>query len=216
MGRRRSPKSREDQREPSPFVYVDPGRQEPALTKCNGRDFGLLAHLSWTQLDGYEKVDIALPERKRLESVAVRVPPRCRRDWKFVVRTKEGAVAREAVRYLNNAREILRRVPVEGETYLDRKPVREAMGTAYLAVLEAINEALSRRGVARKDLPKSVDAYRAALQRHLVVRDGKLLREFESLYDALHIAGYYRGLIYDRKMVRDALIAAHSFIEKVA
>jgi len=125
-------------------------------------------------------------------------------------------VAREAVRYLNNAREILRRVPVEGDTYLDRKPVREAMGTAYLAVLEAINEALSRRGVARKDLPKSVDAYRAALQRHLGARNGKLLRQFESLYDALHIAGYYRGLIYDRKLVRDALIAAHSFIEKIA
>ncbi len=125
-------------------------------------------------------------------------------------------MAREAVRYLNNAREILRRVPVEGDTYIDRKPVREAMGTAYLAVLEAINEALSRRGVARKDLPKSVDAYRAALQRHLAARNGKLLREFESLYDALHIAGYYRGLIYDRKMVREALIAAHSFIEKVA
>ena len=125
-------------------------------------------------------------------------------------------MAREAVRYLNNAREILRRVPVEGDTYLDRKPVREAMGTAYLAVLEAINEALSRRGVARKDLPKSVDAYRAALQRHLGARNGKLLRQFESLYDALHIAGYYRGLIYDRKLVRDALIAAHSFIEKIA
>jgi hypothetical protein len=102
---------------------------------------------------------------------------------------KEGAVAREAVRYLNNAREILRRIPVEGDTYIDRKPVREAMGTAYLAVLEAINEALSRRGVARKNLPKSVDAYRAALQRHLAVRNGKLLRQFESLYDALHIAG---------------------------
>jgi hypothetical protein len=129
---------------------------------------------------------------------------------------KEGAVAREAVRYLNNAREILRRVRLEGDTYIDRKPVREAMGTAYLAVLEAINEALSRRGVARKDLPTSVDAYRAALQRHLAPRNGKLLREFESLYDALHIAGYYRGLIYDRKMVRHALIAAHSFIEKVA
>ena len=125
-------------------------------------------------------------------------------------------MAREAVRYLNNAREILRRVPVEGDTYLDRKPVREAMGTAYLAVLEAINEALSRQGVARKDLPKSVDAYRAALQRHLAPRNGKLLRQFESLYDALHIAGYYRGLIYDRKLVRDALIAAHSFIEKIA
>ena len=71
----------------------------------------------------------------------------------------------EAIRYLNNARGILRRVPVEGDIYVDCKPVREAMGTAYLA---------------------------------------------------LHIAGYYRGLIYDRKIVREALNAAQSFIEKVA
>ena len=122
----------------------------------------------------------------------------------------------EAVRYLNNARGILRRVPVERDIYVDRKPVREAMGTAYLAVLEAINAALNRRGVPRKELPRSVDAYRAALQRHLAPRNGKLLREFESLYDALHIAGYYRGLIYHRKLVRDALDAAQRFIEKVA
>ena len=122
---------------------------------------------------------------------------------------------REAVRYLSNAREILRRIPVEDDTYIDRKPVREAMGTAYLAVLEAINDALGKRGVAKKDLPRSVEAYRSALRRHFAARNGKLLREFEKLYDALHIAGYYRGLIYDAKMVRDALKAAGSFIEKI-
>jgi hypothetical protein len=126
------------------------------------------------------------------------------------------ALPREGVRYLKNSREILRRVPVERDIYLDRKPIREAMGTAYLAVLEAINEALIRRGVARKELPKSVDAYREALQHHLAPRNGKLMREFESLYDLLHIAGYYRGLLYDRKVVREALDAAQRFIEKVA
>ena len=129
---------------------------------------------------------------------------------------KVGSECGEAIRYLNNARGILRRVPVERDIYVDRKPVREAMGTAYLAVLEAINEALGRRGVPKKELPRSVDAYRAALQRHLASRNEKLLREFESLYDALHIAGYYRGLIYDRKLVRGALDAAQRFIEKVA
>ena len=60
------------------------------------------------------------------------------------------------------------------------------------------------------------EAYRAALQRHLAIRNGKLIREFESLYDLLHIAGYYRGLLYDRKVVREALDAAQRFIEKVA
>jgi Domain of unknown function (DUF5618) len=71
-------------------------------------------------------------------------------------------------------------------------------------------------GVARKQLPKSVEAYRAALQRHLAIRNGKLMREFESLYDLLHIAGYYSGLLYDRTVVRGALDAAQRFIEKVA
>lgn len=122
---------------------------------------------------------------------------------------------REAFRYLSNAREILRRTPVEDDTYTDVKPVREAMGTAYLAVLEAINEALTKRGVAKKDLPKSVEAYRTALRRRFAPRNGKLMREFEKLYDALHIAGYYRGLIYDAEMVKDGLKAARSFIEKI-
>ena len=47
------------------------------------------------------------------------------------------------------------------------------------------------------------------------MRDGKLLRAFEKLYDMLHIAGYYRGLLYDRDVVKDALKAAKSFIDKV-
>jgi hypothetical protein len=61
-----------------------------------------------------------------------------------------GVHAGEAVRYLNNALAILRRVPVEREIHLDREPVREARGAASLAVLEAINEVLGRRGVARR------------------------------------------------------------------
>lgn len=122
---------------------------------------------------------------------------------------------REAVRYFQNAKDILKKARVEDDTYTDVKPVREACGTAYLAVLEAVNEVLLRRGVSKKDLPKSVDGYRKALQKHLVVHNGKLLREFDKLYDALHIAGYCRGLIYDVDMVKDALKAARTFIEKV-
>ena len=61
----------------------------------------------------------------------------------------------------------------------------------------------------------SIDAYREALKRHLAIRNGKLMREFEMLYDTLHIAGYYRGLIYNADMVKDAIKAAKLFIEKV-
>ena len=102
---------------------------------------------------------------------------------------------KEALRYLNNAKEILKDISVENGTYTDIKKVREAFGTAYLAVLESINEVLLKKGVTKRDLPKSVDAYRTALQKYVAVHDGKLLREFEMLYDVLHIAGYYRALI---------------------
>ena len=123
---------------------------------------------------------------------------------------------REALRYLNNAKEILKAIPVEDNIYMDIKPVREAFATAYLAVLEAINEYLkTKKGLTKKELPKSVDAYRDALRKHIAVHNGKLMREFENLYDALHIAGYYRGLIYDTRAVKDYLKAAKEFIEKI-
>lgn len=122
---------------------------------------------------------------------------------------------KESLRYLNHAKEILKTVPVEDSTYTDVKPVREAMGTAYLAVLEAINEYLVKQGFTKKELPKSVEGYRKLLQKYVAVRNGKVLREFEKLYDMLHIAGYYRGLLYDRNVVKDALKAAQSFIDKL-
>jgi Domain of unknown function (DUF5618) len=122
---------------------------------------------------------------------------------------------REALRYLNNAKEILKTIPSEDNTYTDIKPVREAFATAYLAVLEAINEYLMKKGLVKKELPKSVDAYRRALQKYLAVRDGKVLREFEKLYDALHIAGYDRGLIYDVEAVKAYMKATKEFIDKI-
>jgi len=98
---------------------------------------------------------------------------------------------KESLRYLNNAKEILRKVPIEDKRYTDVKYVQEACGTAYLSVVKAIDEYLLNKGLDKKELPKSVDAYRKALQKHVAVHDGKLLREFEALYDQLHIAGYF-------------------------
>jgi len=121
---------------------------------------------------------------------------------------------KEPLRYLNNARDILKSAPIENGTYADSKPVREACGVAYLAVLMAIDEYLLKKGLAKKDLPRSVEAYRKALQKYLAMHNGKLLREFEALYEALHIAGYYRGNLYLVDMVKDALKAARAFIEK--
>ncbi|MDI7259558.1 MAG: DUF5618 family protein [Thermodesulfobacteriota bacterium] len=122
---------------------------------------------------------------------------------------------KESLRYLSNAREILKSAPIEEGTYTGIKPVREAFGTAYLAVLEAANEYLMKKGLTKKELPKSVDAYRKALQKHIAIHNGKLMREFEMLYDTLHIAGYYRGLLYNVNVVNAAIRAARAFIEKM-
>jgi len=122
---------------------------------------------------------------------------------------------KESLRYLNNAKELLKSVPAEDGTYADIKPVREACGTAYLAILIAIDEYLLKKGIGKKDLPESVDAYRRALRKYLTVHNGKLLREFEALYEALHIAGYYRGNLYIVNMIKDAFKAAKAFIEKI-
>ncbi len=122
---------------------------------------------------------------------------------------------KETIRYLNNAKEILKSAPIEDDSYADEKYVREACGTAYLAVLKAIDEYLLSKGLNRKELPKSVDGYRKALQKYLAVYNGKLAREFERLYDQLHIAGYYRGLLHNTDMVKGALKAAKGFIEKI-
>jgi len=122
---------------------------------------------------------------------------------------------KEALRYLNNAKEILKSARREDNSYADVKPVQEACATAYLAVLKAIDEYLLTKGLSKKELPKSVDGYREALQKYLAVHDGKLAREFERIYDQLHIAGYYRGLLHDMDIIKDALKAAKAFIEKI-
>lgn len=122
---------------------------------------------------------------------------------------------KEALRYLNNAKEILRSASKEDNAYSDFKLVQEACATAYLAILKAIDEHLMRKGLAKKELSKSVDGYRKALQKYLAVHNGKLVREFERLYDQLHIAGYYRSLLHDIDVINDMLKAAKAFIDKI-
>jgi hypothetical protein len=121
----------------------------------------------------------------------------------------------EAIRYFENAKELLSKSPIEDDTYTDIKYVQEACGTAYLAVLKAIDEYLIKRGINPKDLPQSVEGYRDMLKKHLSIHNGKLTREFDKLYKALHIAGYYRGLLEDVNMLKDAFKVAKTFIEKI-
>ena len=122
---------------------------------------------------------------------------------------------KESIRYLENAKEILRKSPTEEERYLDIKYVQEACGTAYLAILKAIDAYLLKRGVNPKELPQSVDEYRKTLKKHLTTHNGKLLKDFDALYKELHISGYYRGNLEHVEIVKAMFKIAKSFIEKI-
>lgn len=134
--------------------------------------------------------------------------------WPTEVRDERGPM-KEPSRYLRNARQLASSAPRNGLIFTDPKPVREACGTAYLAVLEAIDAYLLCRGVTEEELPKCVGAYRNALKKLAGVRNGRLLREFESLYYALHIAGYYRGLLRDVTVFRQILKRTEDFIKRL-
>ncbi len=121
----------------------------------------------------------------------------------------------EAARYLKNAKEVLSQSPIENDMYIDVKYVQEAFGTAYLAVLKALDAYFLRHGVATKELPQSVDGYQALMKKHLSSHNGKLSKEFNALYNELHIVGYYRGLLTRTPMVKESFKAAKKFIEKV-
>lgn len=120
----------------------------------------------------------------------------------------------EAIRYLNNAKEILSKSRIEDNRYADVKYVKSACGVAYLGVLRAIDEYLQKKGQLEKELPKSVEAYREALRKYLSIHNGKLLKEFDALYHELHIAGYYRGVLQHVDIVKVALKIAKVFIDK--
>ncbi|MBI5048818.1 MAG: DUF5618 family protein [Deltaproteobacteria bacterium] len=61
---------------------------------------------------------------------------------------------KESLRYLENAKAILKKSPIEDNRYSDVKYVKSACGVAYLGILEAINEMLLKKGVTKKICPK--------------------------------------------------------------
>lgn len=122
---------------------------------------------------------------------------------------------KEALRYLQNAKETLSKSPIEGDFYQDDKYVKSACGIAYLGVLQAIDEFLLKQGLLKKQLPKKVDEYRKALKKYASPYNGKLLGNFDNIYDELHIAGYYRGNLHSTDAVKAAMKSARAFISKI-
>ena len=99
---------------------------------------------------------------------------------------------KEAYRYYRNAKGRLKESSIEYDRYQDLKPVREACGTCYLAVLLALDGYFLERGVQADKLPTSTEGYQELLRKH-AVHNGKIKNAYYNVYENLHILGYYRG-----------------------
>lgn len=97
----------------------------------------------------------------------------------------------EAKRYFANARETLRKSPIEYDIYKDRKYVKEASGMAYLSALTAIDGYLLSQGTTKDKLPTSIEGYEKAIQK--IPHNGRLMSALVVVYENLHIFSYYRG-----------------------
>jgi len=116
----------------------------------------------------------------------------------------------EAVRYYKNAKNILKRIKIKDDRYQDLKPVREACGTAYLAILLVFDGYFIHRGLDRNKLPISTDEYWRMLKKNNI-HNGKILNAFSGAYEVLHLWGYYRG-IGEVRVVKDGFERAKLII----
>lgn len=95
----------------------------------------------------------------------------------------------EALRYMENAKETLKKAGKDGYDYDDIKYVRTACGTAYNGVLIALDEYLKRKEGNKYKKPKSIEDY----TKRIADQNKKLLSALRGAYDSLHLAGYYHG-----------------------
>ncbi|CUS96033.1 DUF5618 family protein [Candidatus Chrysopegis kryptomonas] len=112
----------------------------------------------------------------------------------------------------NNALKTLSESPVENGRYRNIKKVSEACGTAYLAVLRAIEGEMLRRGFSPDEFPENVIEYRKFLRS--LPKNGKLIDAFNTVYENLHLFGYYRHGA-DEAMIKSGFEKAREIINKL-
>jgi hypothetical protein len=112
------------------------------------------------------------------------------RDEQNIFLSKEYA---EAIRYMENAKEALQKAKkTDDGYYADKKYVRTACGVAYSGVLVALDAWFMMKGVKnkKKNGRKSVDFYKM----NISMLDKKIASYYDTVYDVLHLFGYYDGL----------------------
>jgi hypothetical protein len=118
----------------------------------------------------------------------------------------------EAIRYMDNAKESLKKAKKRDNYYQDIKYVKTACGTAYNGVLLALDGFFLMKGIENpegKDR-KSIEYY----HKNLSKLDKKLLNQLNSAYKILHLWGYYDG-IEKATVVKDGFDDAYTIIDKI-
>jgi hypothetical protein len=116
----------------------------------------------------------------------------------------------EALRYMENAKETLKKAGKEDNYYNDRKYVRTACGTAYNGVLIALDTYLWLRGVKKSKRRKSIEYYHEQIGKW----DKKMLRHVNNAYEILHLFGYYDGTL-DARVVKAGFDEAYTLIDQI-
>ena len=97
----------------------------------------------------------------------------------------------EAIRYMDNAKECLKKAKKDGKFYHDIKYVRMACGTAYSGLLVALDGFFILKGAhkPKSKQRKSIEYY----QSNITAIDKKMLDYVNAAYKVLHLYGYYDG-----------------------
>ena len=116
----------------------------------------------------------------------------------------------EAIRYMDNAKETLKKAGKEDRFYVDKKYVKTACGTAYNAVLIALDAYLLLKGIEKTKGRKQIEFYQDAVAQN----DRKLLNYVNEAYNSLHLYGYYDGC-RDSRIIQEGFNLAYVIIEKI-
>jgi hypothetical protein len=118
----------------------------------------------------------------------------------------------EAMRYMDNAKECLKKAKKEGSYYNDQKYVRMACGTAYSGLLVALDCFLILKGIHKPKGKerKSIEYY----QKNLTGENKKMMNHLNSAYKILHLSGYYDG-VENVKVIKEGFDEACTIIEKI-
>ncbi|MCL1974101.1 MAG: DUF5618 family protein [Bacteroidetes bacterium] len=117
----------------------------------------------------------------------------------------------DAIRYINNAKDCLKKAQKEGMYYQDQKYVRMACGTAYSGMLVALDGFLQLKDIKPKGKErKSIEYY----QEHIAMLDRKMLQTLNAAYHVLHLSGYYDG-ITSVPVVKTGFDEACKIIQKI-